>query len=398
MSRSRPSPSLLTVLLPATLLLVAAGGAYLVVAADVPRRPAPPARPARWRAKESLTSRAAPASAPAAALQAVPVGEGAPGAERAPLASETPVVVESPGCPVVERRWLARHQDPDGGWSARGWSCACGLRDPPGAPGDDLARTALAVGAFLLNGHTHRFGMYKRTVQRGVRWLDGRLFPQGIEGPAAPLRARDRLLAGWIFAELGAMTGPADRWAWTRAQAALDAVGEVWARGARLGAEEAGWGLLALRAGRRRDLELPALTLVLEGQSWRERALALLADPRPWNDPARRDAIEELVRAGGPDPTRVDGDLTGALFFGLLLHEGRAASSAWLRSRLAALLAAQRPHDGACSQGSWDPAGGQDRVLTTALASLSLEVYYIRERAQLMEAQGEAETTPPALR
>lgn len=71
-------------------------------------------------------------------------------------------------------RWLAAHQDANGGWDAdefmkhdiEGTPC-----DGPGNAAHDVGVTGLALLAFLGDGHTMRSGAYRDVVKRGVLWL-----------------------------------------------------------------------------------------------------------------------------------------------------------------------------------------------------------------------------------
>ncbi len=82
--------------------------------------------------------------------------------------------------------WLARHQAEDGRWDVDGWSARCA--DPPCAPDGPLASGAEArdvglaatvVLAYVGAGHTHRFGEFKATVARALRWLRARQADDG---------------------------------------------------------------------------------------------------------------------------------------------------------------------------------------------------------------------------
>lgn len=64
--------------------------------------------------------------------------------------------------------WLAKQQYPDGSWSLVGPYTS--YRDGP-PPENKESATAMALLAFLGSGHTHKQGMYKDTVDKGVKWL-----------------------------------------------------------------------------------------------------------------------------------------------------------------------------------------------------------------------------------
>lgn len=64
--------------------------------------------------------------------------------------------------------WLKKQQYPDGSWSLTGPYNA--YRDGP-PPENKESATAMALLAFLGNGHTHQKGLHQETVSRGVKWL-----------------------------------------------------------------------------------------------------------------------------------------------------------------------------------------------------------------------------------
>ena len=63
-------------------------------------------------------------------------------------------------------RWLASVQNDDGSWSLKNYDRS----DLAGNKGDSMG-TALALLPFLGAGQTHEFGVYKKTVAGGLRWL-----------------------------------------------------------------------------------------------------------------------------------------------------------------------------------------------------------------------------------
>jgi len=91
--------------------------------------------------------------------------------------------------------WLARHQQPDGGWSFEHRGGECGGRCPnPGSKTDArVAATGLALLPFLGAGHSPDHGEFRRTVATGINFLirntarngslwrrEGRMYGQGI--------------------------------------------------------------------------------------------------------------------------------------------------------------------------------------------------------------------------
>lgn len=98
--------------------------------------------------------------------------------------------------------WLARNQRADGAWSLQG-------PYPDGSSFENVeAATAMALLAFLGNGHTHRYGQHARTVERGIKSL---LRVQGGDGNFFKGQRRDEWLytqaqCTIVFCELFAMT------------------------------------------------------------------------------------------------------------------------------------------------------------------------------------------------
>jgi len=93
-------------------------------------------------------------------------------------------------------RWLHFHQDKNGQWDQDGFQKNCDTRksaacDGQGTSQYDVANSSLALLAFLGNGHTHRVGLFKKTVKRGLDWLVGQQQGDGSLGP--------RLAESWIY-------------------------------------------------------------------------------------------------------------------------------------------------------------------------------------------------------
>lgn len=85
--------------------------------------------------------------------------------------------------------WLKRRQGTEGGWTSPG--------------GDrDLAVTALCLLAYLAEGNTHRFGTYKRNVNKALTWLKRRQRSDGKLGEDA----LDQALCTWALAEAFAVS------------------------------------------------------------------------------------------------------------------------------------------------------------------------------------------------
>ena len=84
--------------------------------------------------------------------------------------------------------WLVRHQDEDGRWDADGFmkhdanGTPC---DGAGNPVHDVGITALALLAFLGDGHTMRSGTHKDVVKKAVIWLRQQQGKNGLFGTNA---------------------------------------------------------------------------------------------------------------------------------------------------------------------------------------------------------------------
>jgi len=113
--------------------------------------------------------------------------------------------------------WLARHQSPDGGWSAAGFGRWCDGEevveaDRPGgwgSPAHDVGATGLALCAFLGAGYTNRGRHpHAKTVSRGLRHLKNVQDAEGCFGPRTPGRfVYDHAAASLAMVEAFGMTG-----------------------------------------------------------------------------------------------------------------------------------------------------------------------------------------------
>ncbi len=84
-------------------------------------------------------------------------------------------------------RWLAAHQQSDGGWSCAGFASECGKIGPEPCSGKgpethDVGATGLALLCFLGDGHTTELGAYREVVRRGLDWLVRKQDDTGLIG------------------------------------------------------------------------------------------------------------------------------------------------------------------------------------------------------------------------
>ncbi|MFC1707359.1 hypothetical protein ACFL59_11185 [Planctomycetota bacterium] len=201
--------------------------------------------------------------------------------------------------------WLKRHQDPDGKWSCSGFHKNC---DPqkdrcwghdmrtadakgPGA-GDaryDAGVTALALLAFLGNGHSHKYAPipeFRPVVKKGLTYLKGIQKPDGSIGYEEGEDVYNHTIATMALCE--AYTVSRDftlkRWA----QKAVDWLvraqnpGLGWKYGVQPGKNDTsvtGWAVLGLKAAKVAKLNVPKAAF--DGAlAWFERATSEGGGPR----------------------------------------------------------------------------------------------------------------------
>jgi hypothetical protein len=108
-------------------------------------------------------------------------------------------------------RWLAEHQDSDGGWDSYGFQRHC--RHYTACPGPglkefDIGVSSLAVLAFLGAGHTPRSeGAYRRHVAKGLEYLIDHQDGAGAFGVEGDKYLYNHALATLALAEAVSMTG-----------------------------------------------------------------------------------------------------------------------------------------------------------------------------------------------
>jgi hypothetical protein len=366
-------------------------------------------------------------------LSSMGVGPGAPGGGcfGYRLGGKTHAVTRFGGSQLTESAvkaallWLKRHQESDGHWEAAKWEATLkGNRV-------NVAMTSFALLAFLGSGHTSRAGDYKDTVRRAENWLlaaqkrggaryreKGRfercMYTQGIaalalaeacgmeDSPPAMKAAAQDAVDVIVKAQ-----GPYEGWNYTAKKAA-----------GRNDTSVTGWNLMALKSARIAGLSvdgsafqgcmrwLDAATNVKNGRCSYAGPVATVKPGRgshamwaagmlmrQFMGVDRRDPI--LVAAGksigehppvwGPGDAGVD---LYYWYYGTLcsFQQGGALWTRWNTHMKKALLENQReggPLDGTAADvdGSWNPVGRGGiprggRVFSTALAALSLEVYY----------------------
>jgi hypothetical protein len=312
--------------------------------------------------------------------------------------------------------WLARHQSADGRWDVDGFDAACrGCRSPGFQVHCDAAVTGLAVLCYLGQNHTHvqPDDPFRRTVARALDWLvkgqaangsfareDERytMYSHGIatlavseaytltRDPALlePLRRAANLIAacqnattgGWRYLAEPPIRGDTSITGW-------QVLALVSARGAGIQVPEA----VFERARHWFDVEVaggdhggiygytrpdePRVAMVAEGMFARQLLGARRTDRN----------IEEAARYIHAE-TRSGGHLDNLY----LLYYGNMALyhyQGWIWERWNEVVReflVRSQHKSGPLAGSWDPRGpwseAGGRVLATAFAALTLEVYY----------------------
>ena len=168
-------------------------------------------------------------------------------------------------------KWLAEHQNYDGGWSfdhCRAPTCGGKCRHPGSLADSRLGATGIALLPFLGAGQTHKTGVYKSTVQRGLYFLanhmkldakGGSLFEPGG-------RMYSHGIAAIALCEAYAMTH--DKGLYAPAQQAInficyaqDPVGGGWRYEPRQPGDTSvvGWQIMALKSGHLAYLHVPKM-------------------------------------------------------------------------------------------------------------------------------------------
>jgi hypothetical protein len=311
--------------------------------------------------------------------------------------------------------WLARHQSPDGRWDVDGFDSSCGACRSPGFHKHcDSAVTGLVVLCFL--GHDHTPGSqspFAAAVRRGLDWLlsqqapDGNLagedrqytmYSHGIatlalseaylmtrepryldpvrRACALIVRAQNPQTGGWRYLPVPPERGDTSITGW-QVMALKSAQGggieipdEVFARTCHWFDKEVGGGDDGGLYGYISDYP-PQIAMVAEGLFSRQVLGARRGD-------ANIDEAARYLHTEMRDGKHLDNFYL--LYYGTLAlyqYQGWIWES-WNRQVRDFLISKQRQKGPAA--GSWDPrhkwSEGGGRVLTTAFATLSLEVYY----------------------
>ncbi len=312
-------------------------------------------------------------------------------------------------------QWLADNQAADGRW-------AVGLheggreryilgRDRDGAGGQaDTGITGLALLAMLASGHTHQDGIYRDNVRRGLEFLlRGQATDGGLSGQAGTYASMYcHAMATFALSEAYGMTGDhrlegAVRSAIGYTISAQNHSSGGWRYNPGDDGDTSllGWQLMALKSGELAGIPISehtrqgALRYLNAASSGQHGGLAAY---RPVERPSRPMTAEALAcrQFLGTGPHAAAAREAAQYLLDELPGEGEKNFYYWYYGTLAmyslqgdqwqrwnaalqtVLLRTQRKSGPAT--GSWDPdtvwGGYGGRVYTTAMATLSLEVYY----------------------
>jgi hypothetical protein len=179
---------------------------------------------------------------------------------------------------IAALKWLARHQGPDGGWSAEGFQGQCigGKCGGIGEKDYDTGITSLSLLAFLgagfsqlskdefddpASGRKIRFG---EVVKKGLQWLLSHQDPEGCIGERGMKYMYNHTVAALCLSEAYGMT--ASQPLKEPAQKAIDFVvaaqnpGKGWRYAAKCGDNDtsvSGWAIMALKSAELSDLAFP---------------------------------------------------------------------------------------------------------------------------------------------
>ncbi len=304
-------------------------------------------------------------------------------------------------------KWLAYNQKPDGGWSLQG-----PYHD--GAANEDrTAATAMALNAFLGDGHTHKTeGPYKGVVDRGLKFLLRRQDKEGFFAGGEPSHNQtySQAIATITVCEAYGMTG--DSLLKVPASRALKYA--EWAQGRQKGwryeprgdsdLSVTGWYLMALMTGKMAGLEPSDKVIRSVGdyvesvsheygarygyQRSEPASLSMTAEGLlcrqylgwPSSHPALLKAIEVDLLANLPD---IKAEMFSVYYWyyatQVLHHVGGKQWAQWNDAMKVVLPELQEKKG--VDAGSWDPMKDQfgpsgGRLYTTCFCIYCLEVYY----------------------
>ncbi len=304
-------------------------------------------------------------------------------------------------------KWLAYNQRPDGGWSLQGPFNDGAVKE------DRTAATAMALNAFLGDGHTHKeAGPYQAVVDRGLKFLLRRQDKEGFFAGGEPShnQAYSQALATITVCEAYGMTGDSQ----LKVAASRAVKYAEWSQGRQKGwryvpredsdLSVTGWYLMALMTGKMAGLEPSEKVIRSVGdyvesvshdygarysyQRQDPATLTMTAEGLlcrqylgwPSSHPALLRAIEVDLLPNAPD---AKAEMQSVYFWyyatQVMHHVGGQAWTKW-NDKMKVVLPQLQEKKGV-DEGSWylendqfTPSGG--RLYTTCFCIYCLEVYY----------------------
>ena len=295
-------------------------------------------------------------------------------------------------------RWLAAHQNADGSWPT-GISCSEAKCAVKGA--GDVEATALSLLAFLGAGYSHlskdaHDGIcFGDVVRKALQWIMSHQDPEGCIGSRkVDDYLRGHLIAAMALSEALGLTG--SNLFKDQAQKAVDFTLSAQPDAGGWGTVSKGaprasistWGVMSLKSAELSGLDVRRETWkrilawidsdsAARGGSF--EAITRIFVEKNKSSAGLRSACESIAKQP-PSATAKDRDVEAWFMNTLALFQYDGPSGAlwksWNETMKDALVKSQATTKGMCTAGSWEPAAGQDRVRTTALDALTLEVYY----------------------
>ncbi|MCC5850361.1 MAG: PD40 domain-containing protein [Verrucomicrobia bacterium] len=293
--------------------------------------------------------------------------------------------------------FFSRTQEAEGHWDIHKWG---------GDRNHDIAATSLVMLCFLGHGVTHQSeGAYQQTMEKALNWV---LAQQGEDGALVGKDMYDHHIAAITLAEMYAMTRddrirePLERaLAYAIAAQHGETGGWRYRPGEQGDTSVFGWAVMALTSAQQAGLSIPAETLA-RADGWLDRVSAgrdggrygydsrdarrramtaegmfarqLLGAPRN-----RADMIESAAFLSTELPEAGDVDLYHWYYGTLALFQHQGETWDQWNNRLRTILVDSQIREGEHA-GSWAARGRYDnrmgRIVSTAIATLCLEVYY----------------------
>lgn len=283
------------------------------------------------------------------------------------------------GMPAVPRlRETAEKGSPEAQWRARMALRRISILDTA----DDVEATGMALVAFLGAGFSHlsreiydgiAFG---QVVKEGLQWLTGRMAEEGsFEGatPAAQAWATLALSEAYGMTASQPLKEPAQRAIdYLASHPAADARALL-VQGMALKSAEMSE-LVFPKDAAERGVEALRLKRAAEPASIFNRAAVQLVQIFTFKSKPMLD----LIGLPGLDPSRMEMETVYVVGLAIFQADGPQgpAWKAFNEGEKGRILAAQNHLLGKCDRGSWSKAGTAQRLKTSALATLSREIYY----------------------